>query len=64
MKINWYIKHFNELTIRKLLEIIALLEEVFVFEINCIYQDADDQTLVSNHKPSIAKDGILYINVL
>ena len=64
MKINWYIKHFNELTTRNLHEIIALLEEVFVVEKKCIYQDVDEKVLVCNHKLGFSDDGILYIKGL
>ena len=36
------VKHFNELTIEELYEILKLRAEVFVVEQNCAYQDLDD----------------------
>ena len=37
-----YIKHFNELTVDELYDILAARAEVFVVEQNCAYQDLDD----------------------
>lgn len=36
-----YIKHFNELTLRELYEILRLRSEIFVVEQDCVYQDLD-----------------------
>lgn len=36
------VKHFKDLTVEELYEILKLRAEVFVVEQNCIYQDLDD----------------------
>ncbi|MES2799530.1 MAG: GNAT family N-acetyltransferase [Bacteroidota bacterium] len=41
MAVNWYIKHFNELSPEELHDLVALRIEVFVMEQNCTYQDLD-----------------------
>ena len=37
-----FIKHFNQLTLDELYDILKLRAEVFVVEQNCVYQDLDD----------------------
>lgn len=39
--INWYCRHFSELSAEELYDILQLRIEVFVVEQNCIYQDCD-----------------------
>ena len=41
MKINWYIKKFNELSTAEFHDIIQLRLAVFVVEQDCVYQDLD-----------------------
>lgn len=36
------IKHFDELTVRELHDILRLRAEIFIVEQNCVYQDIDD----------------------
>ena len=36
------VKHFNDLTIEELYEILKIRAEVFIVEQNCIYQDLDE----------------------
>ncbi len=43
------VKHFKELTIDELYEILKLRAEVFVVEQNCVYQDVDDVDLDAYH---------------
>jgi len=42
-------KHFDELTINELYEILKLRNEVFIVEQTCIYQDIDDKDLDAYH---------------
>lgn len=44
-----FTKHFNELTLDELYEILRLRNEVFVVEQNCPYQDLDDRDKDSIH---------------
>ena len=41
MELNWIYKHFDELTVHELYDILQLRIAVFAVEQNCIYQDAD-----------------------
>ena len=43
------VKHFNELTVKELYEILRLRSAVFVVEQNCVYQDVDDVELGAYH---------------
>ncbi|GIS21259.1 MAG: hypothetical protein CM15mP121_1110 [Bacteroidota bacterium] len=43
------LKHFHELTIKKLYNILQLRSEVFVVEQNCIYQDIDGKDQKAVH---------------
>ena len=49
MKINWHIKHFNELSINEFHDLLQLRLEVFVVEQNCVYQDLDGKDPISFH---------------
>ncbi len=49
MKINWHIKHFNELTTETFHDIIQLREEIFIVEQNCPYLDVDGKDLNATH---------------
>ena len=42
-EINWQVKHFSDLSLNELYEIIQLRLEVFVVEQDCVYQDLDDR---------------------
>ena len=46
---EFVVKHFKELTIDELYEILKLRAEVFVVEQNCVYQDVDDVDLDAYH---------------
>lgn len=46
---NWTYKHFNELTIAELYQILELRSKVFVVEQNCVYQDLDYKDQPSWH---------------
>jgi len=43
MQIQWFCKHFNDLSVTELYSIIRLRNEVFVVEQNCVFQDADNK---------------------
>ncbi len=43
------LKHFHELTIQELYNILQLRSEVFVVEQNCIYQDIDGKDKKAVH---------------
>ena len=49
MKINWHIKHFNELSAKEFHDLLQLRLEVFVVEQNCVYLDLDGKDLISFH---------------
>lgn len=49
MKLKWYIKDFNELSLQELYDLMALRQEVFVVEQDCPYLDADGKDLESYH---------------
>jgi ElaA protein len=41
--LNFTFKHFDELTLDELYQLLQLRSEVFVVEQNCVYQDIDDK---------------------
>ena len=47
--IEWKCKHFKELTVYELYDIMRLRNEVFVVEQNCVFQDADNKDKSSYH---------------
>ena len=47
--VGYTIKHFNELSVHELHEIMALRQTVFIVEQNCPYLDADFKDLHSYH---------------
>jgi ElaA protein len=47
--LDWQFKHFNELTLNELYDIMALRAKVFVVEQNCAYQDLDGKDKKSYH---------------
>lgn len=49
MEINWLLKSFEQLSHHELYAIMALRNEVFVVEQNCVYQDADNKDQASYH---------------
>ena len=59
MKINWYCKHFKELTNQELYEIFHLRLAVFVVEQNCPYQDADGKDMDSFHMMGIKNEKLI-----
>jgi ElaA protein len=46
---NWFLKSFEELTVKELYLILQLRNEVFVVEQNCVFQDADNKDEMSKH---------------
>lgn len=44
-----YVKHFDELTVNELYEILKLRSDVFVVEQNCVYPDLDDKDQDAYH---------------
>lgn len=59
------IKHFDELTVRELHDILRLRSEIFVVEQNCVYQDIDDCDPHGYHLYLKDEDGIVaYLRVL
>ena len=49
MNITWYHKHFNDLIIKELYQILQLRNEVFIMEQNCPFQDLDDKDFKCFH---------------
>ncbi len=47
--INFKIKPFNKLSVSELYEILALRNEVFIVEQNCVYQDIDHKDTKAFH---------------
>lgn len=59
------IKHFGELTVHELHDILRLRSEIFVVEQNCVYQDIDGTDLHGYHLYLRDEDGIAsYLRVL
>lgn len=62
---NWYIKKFEELTVKELYEILRVRSEVFVVEQNCVYQDCDNKDKYAYHLFAIEnKDIVAYLRIL
>ena len=49
MKIEFFIKSFEELSTIELYRILKLRSEIFIVEQNCVYQDIDDKDLKCHH---------------
>ena len=49
MQIHWNVKKFDELTPQELYEILALRQNVFIIEQNCIYEDLDHYDQKATH---------------
>jgi ElaA protein len=47
--VTWIWKHFDELNVRELYQILKLRSEVFVVEQACVYQDIDDLDQICWH---------------
>jgi ElaA protein len=47
--IEWKCKHFKDLSVYELYDILRLRNEVFVVEQNCVFQDADNKDQQSYH---------------
>lgn len=48
-KINWFSKHFNEITVEEYHDLLHLRTAVFVLEQDCPYQEVDDKDKVATH---------------
>lgn len=49
MKIEYFVKSFEELTTTELYQILKLRSEIFIVEQNCAYQDIDGKDLKCHH---------------
>jgi ElaA protein len=49
MNITWYHRHFRELNMTELYQILQLRNEVFIVEQNCAFQDLDDKDFKCYH---------------
>ena len=49
MNFSWHCKHFSELTLTQLYNILQLRSEIFVVEQKCIFQDMDGLDQESHH---------------
>ncbi|WP_365867227.1 GNAT family N-acetyltransferase [Chryseobacterium sp.] len=49
MKIEFFIKSFEELSTIELYNILKLRSEIFIIEQNCVYQDIDDKDIQCHH---------------
>lgn len=49
MNLNWYYKHFRNLSTTELYQILQLRCEVFIVEQNCPFQDLDDKDFKCHH---------------
>ena len=47
--VNWHIKHYSELTLEELYQVLRLRLEVFAVEQQCVYQDCDNKDQESWH---------------
>jgi len=56
---NWYLKHFDELTTKELYHILQLRNEVFIVEQNCPYQDLDNKDLKAFHLMGMRENKLL-----
>lgn len=48
-QISWSVKHFNELSVLELYQLLQLRQRVFIVEQNCPYLDADGKDLKAWH---------------
>ena len=55
MHLEWQVKHFRDLSLNELHDIIAIRLEAFVVEQNCVYQDLDGKDKKCYHL--ICRDG-------
>ncbi len=63
--ITWHWRGFQDLTLQELYDILALRQEVFVIEQNCIYRDLDDKDQHSTHLLGKVNDKlVMYLRVL
>lgn len=56
MKLNYVIKHFDELSTRELYALLRLRNEVFIIEQNCPYLDLDEKDFACYHVLYYADD--------
>ncbi|WP_317126606.1 GNAT family N-acetyltransferase [Chryseobacterium sp. G0186] len=49
LKIEFFVKSFDELSTTELYKILKLRNEIFIIEQNCVYQDIDDKDLKCHH---------------
>jgi len=59
MEISWHWKAFNQLTTEELYTILAVRQQVFVLEQNCLYLDVDGKDLHSFHLMGFAGQEIV-----
>ena len=57
--INWHIKHFNHLTTIDFPDLVALIEQIFIVEQDCVYQDVYGRDPDSYHLMGVINDGML-----
>lgn len=59
------IKHYNDLQVKELYEILAVRNEIFVVEQDCIYQDCDNKDLRAYHLYALENNKIVaYLRIL
>jgi ElaA protein len=56
---QFILKHFNDLTVHELYDLLQLREEVFQIEQNCIYKDIDDKDKECYHLLSYVADELV-----
>lgn len=54
---NWFLRTFDELSLRQLYQLLKLRQEVFVVEQNCPYLDADGEDEHAEHLFARSDDG-------
>lgn len=59
MEIKFEIKHFKELSVYEIYEILRLRSEIFVVEQNCVYQDIDNKDQRALHVIGIVDNTIV-----
>jgi len=66
MQVSWKVKNFDELTPHELYEILALRQNVFIIEQNCIYEDLDNYDQKATHVFTQNEDQkvIAYLRIL
>lgn len=57
--LNFTCKHFDELSVGELYDILKLRQKVFIVEQTCLYQDIDDKDLSSFHLSGYTEHGKL-----